>query len=125
MLRLKSDWHGLEIEAKTAKMRLLVPSDVAQFKAACELNNSADVLDFTPTLLEGLHLEDAPDFMVWLETEREAIRTAWLQTAVSFARHAEPDAALPALKKILQFDELCEEAVQLFLEHGEPSQNSL
>jgi DNA-binding SARP family transcriptional activator len=125
VLRLKSDWQNLEIESKSSKMRLALPCDVHEFKMALAQKNLARVLDFEATLLEGLYLADAPEFMAWLEFERSDIRAAWVQMALAFARTAEPSAACTALKKVLQLDELCEEAVQIFLERSEPNQAKL
>ncbi len=125
VLRLKSDWLAFEIDSKTSKVRLIVQSDVQDFKTALESKNISQAAAFSGVLLEGVHLSDAPDFMDWLELERNALQLAWQKNALQYARQANPFEADKILKQILQKDALCEEAVQIFLECGEPSQAKL
>ncbi len=125
VLRLKSDWQDLEIENKTSRMRLIVDCDVEEFKTALESKKFSQASAFSNALLEGLYLADAPEFMEWLELERKSLQTAWLKNALQYARYADLFEADKILKQILQKDALCEEAVQIFLERGEPNQAKL
>jgi predicted ATPase/tetratricopeptide (TPR) repeat protein len=125
LLRLKSMWQTLENDTKTAKVRLLLPCDVHELRAVYQQKALARVLEFETSLLEGLHLPDAPEFMEWLEFERNDLRVAWVQMALGFARSAEAKSAHETLQRILQTDPLCEEAVQLFLERAEPARAKL
>ena len=125
VLRLKSDWLAFEIDSKTSKVRLIVQSDVQDFKTALESKNISQAAAFSGVLLEGVHLADAPEFMDWLELERNALQLAWQKNALQYARQAESFEAGKILKQILQKDALCEEAVQIFLERGELSQAKL
>jgi DNA-binding SARP family transcriptional activator len=121
LLRLKSNWQTVEIENKGSRLRLLLPCDVHEFKALVQQKNIHRVLEFETTLLEGLYLPDAPEFMDWLNQERQWLRLAWIQMGLDFAHSSEQAAACAVLTKILQLEPLCEEAVQIFLERGQPN----
>ncbi len=52
-----------------------VQCDVVVFEAAMAADRWADALElYRGTLLEGLHVTGAPDFMSWLDLERERLR---------------------------------------------------
>jgi DNA-binding SARP family transcriptional activator/tetratricopeptide (TPR) repeat protein len=87
-------------------------SDLADFwKGLPEGNLEA----FAHEFLEGFLIADAPEYMDWLELERQTLRNAWREAAFKKANQLEPQAALEVMRQVLRLEPLCEEAVQMVL----------
>jgi predicted ATPase/DNA-binding SARP family transcriptional activator len=70
---------------------------------------------YTAEFLEGFLLSDAPEFMDWLELERQTIRNAWRENALGQAKTLAPKEALELLRLVQKIEPLCEEALQALM----------
>jgi predicted ATPase/DNA-binding SARP family transcriptional activator len=109
---------GIEIERN--RLRWLLPSDVAAFRQAAPDDPGAALDLYRGPLLDGFSIDDAPEFMRWLEGERAELEVLWrgclerriegLEGQSAFERAAEAVEALlrrdpydePALRRQLE-----------------------
>ncbi|MFN3266477.1 MAG: tetratricopeptide repeat protein [Deinococcales bacterium] len=94
-------------------------SDVHEFWRLLETRNHA-ALHCTPQLLPTFVLRDCPPFMEWLELEQQKILQAWrtlaLEVADTHLMRGQADEAIALLERVLEFEPLAEDALQLLLE---------
>ncbi len=80
------------------------------------------VLEFSPSL--DWNLPDAPDFMAWLEAERQDMLYGWralaLETADQDLMRGESAQAIGLLERVLAIDPLAEDTLQLLLAASQP-----
>ena len=73
-------------------------------------------------LLQGLNLDDSPEFTAWLELERKRLRESWRRVAAQRAARLEQcglhQQAAELAKSLSDSDELDEEALQTFVRNA-------
>ena len=109
---------GLEVGSESLAWR--IETDVASFEqAVAQREWSAAVELYRGQFMSGMHLDSSPEFMSWLELERQAGHDLW-RNAIS-ARAAELEAATRydeaagLLKELMGDDALDEEALRHYL----------
>lgn len=80
----RAPW-GRRLERTRGSVRCLLDTDVAAFEAAAREQRHEDALEwYGGAFLDGFVIDDAPEFMRWLEFERAALHDRWR----TFALHA-------------------------------------
>lgn len=112
--------HAGGLEAEVARLRWRVPSDVAAFRQALAREDWPEAWAlYGGDLLSGLELDEASEFMSWLEFERAQLRESYRQAAWRQAERAlaasRPDEAARLYERLLAQDPLDEAVVQRYL----------
>jgi DNA-binding SARP family transcriptional activator/Tfp pilus assembly protein PilF len=116
----KFSWaSGLKLEQN--RLRFVTQTDVQMFRAAIGAADWQRATElYKSEFLTGFRV-GAQGFEAWLETEREVLRTAWLDAALKHARalgsEGQHQQASILLEKVLATDELCEDVLTAYLEH--------
>jgi predicted ATPase/DNA-binding SARP family transcriptional activator len=111
------------LEAQPPSLCWHIETDVRSFRQALAQQEwAAAVALYGGELLQGLHLDDSPEFMAWLELDRKNLHSLWRKAVIerageleSASRHLE---AADLLKELLDNGALDEEAVQLYLRNA-------
>jgi DNA-binding SARP family transcriptional activator len=116
----KLSWAGgLELEQN--RLRFVVETDVQMFRAAIGVADWQRATElYKSEFLTGFRV-DGQGFEAWCDTEREVLRTAWLDAALKHARalgaNGQHQTASTLLQKVLATDELSEDVLTAYLEH--------
>lgn len=111
--RLQLVGWSLEPESQANALRLVVPTDVAEFDAAIAEARLDDALALRRgELLAGFDDDANPAWTEWLRFERHRLREAWRNAALSrLAADIEPAVAMALTAQLLEADPLDEAAV--------------
>lgn len=109
---------GLETNGQHLRWR--VTSDVMAFKEALSKTQWAEALGhYGGPLLEGLTGDESPEFLNWLELERERIHDSWRMAVHRRAEELEREGwyleAANLLESLLEGDDLDEEALKVYM----------
>ena len=112
----RTDW-GCGLERERRRTRCRIDTDVTAFTAAADAQRWDDALTaYTGTFLDGFALDDAPEFMDWLELERAAIHDRWRSISLSaidrWLTSGLPHDALVLAERLLAHDPLDEDAAR-------------
>ncbi len=115
--RLKQQPWAASLESDQTRLRLLLPTDVQDFRDALNQKNYARALEcYDGTFLENVSFPDLVGFEAWLELERQDLFRAWrfavLEHARSLAERQVFAKAESWLSRVLTFDPLDEEVLQ-------------
>jgi DNA-binding SARP family transcriptional activator len=116
----KLSWAGgLKLEQN--RLRFDVQTDVQLFReaiGAADWQRASEL--YKSEFLTGFRI-DAQGFEAWCDTEREVLRSAWLDAALKHAAalgaQGQHLRASTLLRKVLASDELCEDVLAAYLEH--------
>lgn len=113
-------WLDNHLEAEGERLRWSVPTDVQAFLKAIQESYWERALElYGGTLLEGFWGDGSAEFSAWLETEREHLSGCWrsavLKRAETLRKAGNPQEASQLLAKLLEHDELDEEALEAYL----------
>jgi len=114
------EWLEHRLEAEAERLRWSVQTDVQDFlKAIREASWEQALRLYGGVFLEGFAGEESPEFSSWLQTEREHLQNHWrtaLFKQVEALEHlGKPLEASQLLEKLLQHDELDEEALRAYM----------
>lgn len=114
------------LQAEKRRVRLALPTDVAQFRAACGAGRWAEALGLhTGSFMQGASLPGLPAIDEWLHTQRQALATAWREAALRQAQVLEAAADWPAayglLQQQLDHELLAEDLLQALLRVAGPA----
>ncbi len=102
-----------------APLEFLGTCDLGRTLEQLKARNSS-ALSTNPVVLDNWFIADAPEFMAWLDGERNQLLLNWrtlaVETAESLLRYGQTREALVLLERILFFEPLAEDALQLYLE---------
>ncbi|HSC63794.1 MAG TPA: tetratricopeptide repeat protein [Caldimonas sp.] len=116
-----SDWGvGDALETERTRVRLSLPTDVADFRAAsAAAGTDARLALYRGPFLSGIDLPGFAAFQEWLDLERDASRSQWREAVLaSLAASALPAAQAVALcQALLAADPLDDEALVHLLRH--------
>jgi DNA-binding SARP family transcriptional activator len=105
---------GQRLERERHRVRLLLPSDAAEFAGAAAASRQAEALAaYRGRFLDAFYIADAPEFMAWAERERGALYDRWRSLALSAidqALEARADATAYALAQRLLREDPCDES---------------
>jgi DNA-binding SARP family transcriptional activator len=108
---------GRRLERDRHRVRLLLANDAAEFASAAALARPVEaVAAYGGRFLDPFHVDDAPEFMAWAETERGTLHDRWRSLALaaidaSIASQA-VDAAFELARRLLREDPCDEPAAQ-------------
>ncbi len=109
-----------------APLEFLGTCDLLEWRKAVAMRQS-QALEVTPTVLTSWNLPEAPEFMAWLEGERHDTLRLWralaLETADQFLMRGQATKAIELLERVLDFEPLAEDALQLLLLASQQSQH--
>lgn len=115
--------HALDTERR--RVRLDLPTDVAELRRALHGGNSASQLaGYRRPLLEGMSFAGFPAFQEWVELERGALHSRWREAALAClsADGVSPDQSFELSRTMLAADPLDEQALahqlQCLVERG-------
>jgi DNA-binding SARP family transcriptional activator len=108
------------VEAKGDYLRWSVTSDVAAFKESISRSQWAKALEYyAGPLLEGLEGDESPEFLNWLELERDRLfeqwRVAMRRQAEALEREGSWLEAANLLERLLASDDLDEEVLKAYM----------
>ncbi len=108
---LRRDLGAEEVITGSMDLRVnpdLLSSDLAEFRAAVLAGRDAEaVARYYGPFLDGLYLDEAPEFERWADTERQALAHEYIHALERLARAApDPRAALPWWRKLANADPL-------------------
>jgi predicted ATPase/DNA-binding SARP family transcriptional activator/Tfp pilus assembly protein PilF len=76
--RLKQHPWAASLEAEATRLRLVLPTDVAEYRRAIAQKDFAQALALhRGTLLDGVQFPDLVGYEAWLELERQEVARAW------------------------------------------------
>lgn len=109
---------GLEVERE--RLRLILSTDVAEFRAAIGWADWGAALAWhRRPFLEGFPLHDVPAFEEWASLERQALLEAWQKAALRHAEGLQEQGEYPQaarlLGELLRQDPLAEDVLQGYL----------
>jgi predicted ATPase/DNA-binding SARP family transcriptional activator len=115
--RLKQHPWAAALEAEATRLRLVLPSDVAEFRHAIVQKDFSQALALhRGALLEGVRFPDLLGYEAWLELERQEVARAWRQALLEQAQtHNQQHAHAQAedlLRQAWRLDPTDEEVVQ-------------
>jgi predicted ATPase/DNA-binding SARP family transcriptional activator/Tfp pilus assembly protein PilF len=107
------------LDTQPGSVRWHAETDVHSLQRAADQEEWAvAVALYAGELLQGLHLDDSPEFMAWLELERANLHNLWREAVLGRAaelERASQHLEAASLLKVLAADELDEDALQLYL----------
>ena len=75
---------GRAVESERLRVRCIVDSDAGAFEAAADAHRSDEALElYRAPFLDGFVVDDANEFMAWLERERAALHERWRTLALN------------------------------------------
>lgn len=118
--RTKALHLAANLEIQPGSLCWRIETDVQSFRQAIGQEDwAAAVALYGGELLHGLYLGDSPEFMSWLELERETLSALWRKAVIERALELESAAryleAADLLKALVAHDELDENALRLYL----------
>ena len=117
--RLKLQPWAVSLEADQTRLRLELPSDVADFHEAFKNKNFAWAVKlYGGVFLEGVNFPELIGFEAWLELERQDLARAWRVAVLEHSRSLDPNSIPESerlLMQVLRIDPLDEEAIQALL----------
>jgi DNA-binding SARP family transcriptional activator len=118
--RLKLHPWAATLEAEATRLRLVLPTDWAEFRCAVAEKDFAQALRLHHgTLLEGVQFPELVGFEAWLELERQDLAWAWrmavLEQVKTLAAAEQYDQAEACLLPVLRLDPLDEAVLQAHL----------
>jgi len=128
--RLRQQGWAEGLEADTSRLRLRLPTDVHEFRAALQCRDWAQALQlYRGAFLEGLAFPDLAGYDDWLALERQDLARAWRTALLEQVRTLDGQGdwiqAERWLEKLMRTDPLDEEAAQqwmrILLAAGQPS----
>lgn len=113
------DWAG-DLEVQGDRVRLLVGSDVAEFRAAVAERRWAAALDlYAGRFLLGAKLPRVPGFDSWVDVEAEALQASWYRAgrkcAAELSLQGENGQAAAIYRRLLDADPLDEDVLQAYV----------
>jgi DNA-binding SARP family transcriptional activator/tetratricopeptide (TPR) repeat protein len=107
------------LESSGEQVRWLVQSDMAEFQLLISSNRFLEALElYSGGFLSGLH-SDVPELSDWLDSEREGLHNAFRDAALLAAKNlvakADFEAAQTICLRVLSFDSLAEDVLQVLL----------
>lgn len=117
---------GELLHAEKRRVHLALPTDVAQFRAACGAGQWAEALArYRGSFMAGGSLPGLPAIDEWLHTQRQALAAAWREAALRQAHTLEAASQWPEafalLHQQLDAELLAEDLVQALLRVAGPA----
>ena len=102
---------GEAFETERKRVRLRLPTDVAEFRDAPE--PTARLARYRQPFLSGMSLPGFAAFQEWLELERDALHRQWREAALAglSGKSVAPDRALELCQALMSADPLDDEAL--------------
>lgn len=101
-----------QLLAERRRVRLTVPSDVANLRAALAAGNDEEIRAlYVRPLLDGMAFAGFAAFQEWVELERAALQVRWREALLGQLAAATPPRALDLARRLLAADALDERAV--------------
>jgi DNA-binding SARP family transcriptional activator/tetratricopeptide (TPR) repeat protein len=118
--RLKQNDWAASIETDQTRLRLMLESDVQDFRRLLAQKQFAQALEvYSGTFLEGVRFPDLTGYEAWLELERQDLAQAWRNAVLEHARNLESNReyteAEQWLTRLTRVDPLDEDAIQALL----------
>ena len=118
--RLRHQGWAESLEADVSRLRLCLPTDVQDFRAALERKDwPAALQHYGGAFLQGLVFDDLAGYEAWVELEREDLARAWRAALIAHVHaleaQAEWEQAERWLARLLRVEPLDEDAVQALM----------